>query len=60
MMDSRGETLDGKRKAMAHFNSFLSNELNKVEVTENNIVEILSNFAAWMCNQKKMTVITMQ
>jgi hypothetical protein len=31
----------------------LFNELNSVEVTENNVVEILSNFAAWMCNLKK-------
>ena len=33
--------------------NFLSNELNSVEVTKNNILEILSNFAAWMCNLKK-------
>jgi len=49
---ARDETLDGKKKAMSQFNRFMA-EYPEYQITEDTIIDVLSNFAGWLCIQKK-------
>ena len=48
----RSATTDGKRLAMVHFNNYIAG-LNNVEIREENVWDVLTNFAAWLCVQTK-------
>jgi len=49
---ARDETLDGKKKAMSQFNRFMA-EYPEYQITEDTIIDVLSDFAGWLCIQKK-------
>jgi len=48
----RSATTDGKRLAMVHFNNYIGG-LNNAEIKEENVQDVLTNFAAWLCVQTK-------
>jgi hypothetical protein len=44
--------LDGKKKVMSQFNRFMA-EYHEYQITEDTIIDVLSDFAGWLCIQKK-------
>jgi len=51
-IDERQKTSEGKRTAMLQFARFIA-EYPENQVAEDKIIDVLSNFAGWLCLQRK-------
>jgi len=51
-IDERQKTSEGKRTAMLQFTRFIA-EYPENQVAEDKIIDVLSNFASWLCLQRK-------